>query len=106
MPVACLTDISCLMLDIFSQPLVAGPHRLCNKFSASREPHSPLHGPSSHVLGRTWVSSPNAGQDGVPLALVLVAKFLAVSPLLLPRPHTHLAHSDDDEDDRAQAPVD
>lgn len=49
---------------------------------------------------------PDAWQNGVPLALVLVAKFLAIPLLLLPRPHTHLPNSNDDEEHRGEAAVD
>jgi hypothetical protein len=47
--VACLTDISCLKssLNAFSQPLDAGPHRLCDKSSASRQRPSPCMVPQA-----------------------------------------------------------
>lgn len=49
---------------------------------------------------------PDSGQNGIPLALVLVAKLLTVPPLLLPSPNAHLTHRNDDEDDCAETPVD
>lgn len=50
--------------------------------------------------------SPDARQNSIPLALILVAKLLAISPLLLPCPDTHLPYREGNEDDSAQAPID
>ena len=74
--------------------------------SASSATLEPLHHAPSTALGRTWVFSPDARQNGIPLALVLIAELLAVPPLLLPCPNTHLAYSNNNKDDCAETPVD
>ena len=51
--------------------------------------------------GRVMHHLPDARQNGIPLALVLVAKLFAIPLLLLPGPHTHLSDSHNDEDDGA-----
>lgn len=60
-------------------------------------------------LGRRPTSDittlPDTREDGIPLPLILVAKLLAVPPLLLPSPDTHLSNRKDDEQHGAQAPI-
>jgi hypothetical protein len=48
---------------------------------------------------------PDTRQDGIPLTLVLVAELLAIPPLLLPCPHSHLSNSKDDEEHGTQTPI-
>lgn len=93
-------------LRIIAISWLRGSIRCATKLQPRSDRPLPLHRAASHILGRARVHLPDTGQNGIPLALVLIAKFLTVSLFLLPRPDAHLTHCNDNEKDSAQTPID